>query len=408
MQLQLPSEFRCSSSERLAGEGREKSWRVSNYGRCRDTRGFVSFGSVQRSGYCVAQISGSRHYVHRLVAFAFLGAPSSELAWQVHHRDGNPSNNCLENLEYVTPSENVRHSFADFSRRNAGKSSSRPVMWRPIGSQSWTTSPSMTQAAVQLRIDCSTVSRACSLKTTAKGFEFQMAQEKDIAVFDEEEWRPMRDPVSGAEVIGREVSSLGRIRAQNGRISWGCQTKMGYYVTGLCLDSGRRTELVHRLVAFAFLGPPANSQHIHVNHKDMDRGNNSAQNLEYVTPAENAAHRAANRIASPRSDGKPIESRPFCSNDEWQWHPSMLSAASALGVQSGNISKCVKQSCKHTGGFEFRLAQSEAAEMCADEEWRVVDVEVHLRDRASRKKAGAALKTIELFKTQMYSVFLDS
>ena len=45
--------------------------------------------------------------VHKLVANAFLG--KSNL--QVDHIDGNKLNNKLNNLEYVTPKENIRRAW---------------------------------------------------------------------------------------------------------------------------------------------------------------------------------------------------------------------------------------------------------------------------------------------------------
>lgn len=46
--------------------------------------------------------------VHRLVAEAFLGC-TDEL--EVNHKDGNPLNNHIDNLECVSRSENIKHAF---------------------------------------------------------------------------------------------------------------------------------------------------------------------------------------------------------------------------------------------------------------------------------------------------------
>jgi hypothetical protein len=47
--------------------------------------------------------------VHRLIAAAFLGAVDSDV--EVHHRDGNPLNNAVENLQRVTPGEHAALHF---------------------------------------------------------------------------------------------------------------------------------------------------------------------------------------------------------------------------------------------------------------------------------------------------------
>jgi hypothetical protein len=49
--------------------------------------------------------------IHRLVASAWLG---NVTGLTVNHIDGNPSNNCIDNLEIVTQKENHLHAILGF------------------------------------------------------------------------------------------------------------------------------------------------------------------------------------------------------------------------------------------------------------------------------------------------------
>lgn len=65
--------------------------------------------------------------------------------------------------------------------------------------------------------------------------------------------------------------------------------KKGYCRANLKNDAGKkRTYLVHRLIAFAFLPNPERKPQI--NHKDGDKSNNSVANLEWCSNLENNQH----------------------------------------------------------------------------------------------------------------------
>lgn len=108
-------------------DGYEKLYEVSDLGRVRscdkiikrETQGnFHKDGKIRKphitpKGYARISLSKDgqqRHYfIHTLVAKAFI--PNVEDKTQINHKNGNKLDNRVNNLEWVTPSENLLHAY---------------------------------------------------------------------------------------------------------------------------------------------------------------------------------------------------------------------------------------------------------------------------------------------------------
>ena len=87
---------------------------ISSYGRVFSIKRNKILKPYNSHGYCVVDLGERRDnrrasYVHRLVADAFISNPDNKE--EVNHINSVRHDNRVENLEWVTPSENVKHAW---------------------------------------------------------------------------------------------------------------------------------------------------------------------------------------------------------------------------------------------------------------------------------------------------------
>lgn len=121
----------------------------------------------------------------------------------------------------------------------------------------------------------------------------------DMKDFDGEEWKDLAGfeeyyKISNYSRIKRKPRSWrsGRKGGAYKTLGWGMvkqrRLKGGYVKATLCKDWDKRSYSVHVLEAKTFVPNPNNLPV--VNHKDLNKDNNSAENLEWTTYSENTKH----------------------------------------------------------------------------------------------------------------------
>jgi hypothetical protein len=90
-----------------------------------------------------------------------------------------------------------------------------------------------------------------------------------------------------AVLTNGEIYSYSKYR-HKGKILKQHKSDNGYLTVGLTKDKKRKTFLVHRLIASAYIPNPDNKPQ--VNHIDGNKQNNNIENLEWCSSSENQIH----------------------------------------------------------------------------------------------------------------------
>lgn len=92
-------------------KGLDGLYKVSNQGRIlslKNKRPIILKPIINNTGYKQVSLNGVKYLVHRLVAIAFLKNPSKYKV--INHKDENPKNCNVDNLEWCSQSYNMLYS----------------------------------------------------------------------------------------------------------------------------------------------------------------------------------------------------------------------------------------------------------------------------------------------------------
>lgn len=165
--------------------GEETQYSVSNEGQVRNDNTNYLLSLTLSQGYRHVGLTINQKpkncRVHRLVAEAFI--PNPENKPYVNHIDGNRQNNNVNNLEWVTPQENIAHAHQTGLVK---KTKGRPVIQYSLNGEEMITFVSAAEAERQLNILQSKITLCCQRKRLTSG-DYQ--------------WRYADDPVKDVKPI---------------------------------------------------------------------------------------------------------------------------------------------------------------------------------------------------------------
>jgi len=164
-----------------------------------------------------------------------------------------------------------------------------------------------------------------------------------------EEWKPIKG------FTRYEVSNMGNVRnIHTKQMKAVRKSKTGYCITDLKENGTKTTKYIHRLVAEAFVENVFSFSC--VNHKDEDKANNRADNLEWCSVEYNnkyGTHNAKIKETKTRKCGKKVLQIDCKTGEVINEYGSITEAANAMNVTKQAIGWGASKESHTACGFRW-------------------------------------------------------
>lgn len=266
--------------------------------------------------------------IHRLVAEAFIPNDVEEKK-HVNHKNHNRLDNRVENLAWVTASENNKHAYQNKERKSIGI----PIIRWDLDMTNPVRYDSVSRAKKEFGSSVYDSLAGRTKKTHEHIWTYENERENIGIEIDLNEFKPIENHPN--YLISREAQIYNRMRK---KFLTQYLSKDSY----MSINVGEKHYYVHRLVALNFIDKPENYEdNWVVNHKDSNRTNNSVDNLEWVSSSDNSKHMLKN---SGRKTAKPVVQKDLEGNIVGE-HLTARHAHRALGCSTGK--SAILQACKN-------------------------------------------------------------
>ncbi len=267
--------------------GNATNYKVSNYGRVKNAKTDRILKPTLNGGYWAIGLrinnKTTTAFAHRLVATYFMVCPDETCV--VNHKDGVKTNNRVENLEWVSQSENCKHAY----RLNLHKPHRIGVSQYTLNGVFMREYNSSVHAENETGVFNGHISNACrGVRKTAGGYIWKYTS-----------YIPTTQPVPQGKTMTRYpnyiITNDGRVyNSQRNKYLVPAESHGGYMYVGLSDGVERKSFSLHRLVALNFITNPEN--YLEVNHIDFDKTNNNVDNLEWISRSDNMKHNFSSRV----------------------------------------------------------------------------------------------------------------